>query len=207
MSTSAAERLRNLQEFSASDRPGQRAFTVPQAVAEHMAAGGALADLATRLMGKAMRAVRVLYFDKTPGANWAVPWHQDRTIAVDRRVEVPGFGAWTLKGGIHHVEPPEAILANMISVRLQLDDCGPRNGPLLALRGSFGLGRVASSEIASTVQRGSIQICCAKPGDAVAMRGLTIHASERALRPEHRRVLHVDFSADDLPNGLRWAMA
>jgi hypothetical protein len=40
----------------------------------------------------------------------------------------------------------------------------------------------------------------------VAMRGLTIHASERALRPSNRRVVHVDFSSASLPNGLEWAL-
>jgi hypothetical protein len=36
--------------------------------------------------------VRSILFDKTPGANWAVPWHQDLTIAVRHRVDVSGYG-------------------------------------------------------------------------------------------------------------------
>ena len=54
---------------------------------------------------------------------------------------------------------------------------------------------------------GVVATLCAKPGDVVAMRGLTIHASERAARPEHRRVVHVDFSTAARPGGLRWALA
>jgi ectoine hydroxylase-related dioxygenase (phytanoyl-CoA dioxygenase family) len=157
-------------------------------------------------MGLQARAVRILYFDKTPDKNWAVPWHQDRTIAVANRVDMPGFGPWSVKAGIRHVEPPESILRNIVSLRLHLDDCGSDNGPLLALRGSFRLGRVPAQEIRPHVDRGEIEVCCARAGDVVAMRGLTIHASERVLRPGHRRVLHVDFSCADLPGDLEWAL-
>jgi hypothetical protein len=103
------------------------------------------------------------------------------------------------------VEPPEAVLAGMVALRLHLDDCGADNGPLLALRGSFRLGRVAAGQIQHHVAAGSVATCCARAGDVVAMRGLTIHASERAAQPGHRRVLHVDFSAESLPGGLEWA--
>jgi len=168
---------------------------------------GRLGKLAAELMGAPARAVRILYFDKTPEVNWAVSWHQDRTIAVAERVDMPGFGPWSVKAGIHHVEPPDSILRNIVSLRLHLDDCGPDNGPLLAVRGSFRLGRVPVSEIGRHVEKGPIQICCAKAGGVVAMRGLTVHASERARRPGHRRVLHVDFSCAELPCGLQWALA
>jgi hypothetical protein len=165
-----------------------------------------LANVAYILMGGHPRAVRVLYFDKTPQMNWAVPWHQDRTIAVADRIEAPGFGPWSVKSGVHHVEPPETILRSIVSLRRQLDDCGADNGPLMVLRGSFRLGRVPVQQINPHVENGPTEVCCAKAGDIVAMRGLTIHASERATRPGHRRVLHVDFSAAELPAGLRWAL-
>jgi len=203
---STALGLRDLAAFQSASRPGARAFSVVPAVKILIEAGGALANVASELMGTPTRAVRVLYFDKTPDMNWAVPWHQDRTIAVADRIDVPGFAPWSLKAGVHHVEPPEAILASIVSLRLHLDDCGPDNGPLMAVRGSFQLGRVPAPHIKAHVEQGSIQVCCANAGDLVAMRGLTIHASERAARPGHRRVLHVDFSAAGLPGGLEWAM-
>ena len=199
--------LRDLEEFALCARPGKRSFTVPEAVTAQIAAEGALTKLAERLTGQRMRPVRVLYFDKNPNANWAVPWHQDRTIAVARRVDVSGYDTWSIKAGIDHVEPPESILQGMISLRLQIDDCGRENGPLLALRGSFRLGRVSTSEIKRHVTGHATEVCCAKAGDVVAMRGLTIHASERALRPSHRRVVHVDLSSAELPCGLEWALA
>jgi ectoine hydroxylase-related dioxygenase (phytanoyl-CoA dioxygenase family) len=183
-----------------------RAFSVPRGVERLVEAGGLLANVATGLMGAQARAVRILYFDKTPDRNWAVPWHQDRTIAVANRIEIPGFAPWSLKAGVHHVEPPEVILASIVSLRLHLDDCGADNGPLMAVRGSFRLGRVPANQIKRHVANGPIQVCCAKAGDVVAMRGLTIHASERASRPGHRRVLHVDFCCTRLPDALQWAL-
>jgi len=199
--------FRDLKEFALCERPGKRSFAIPETVAALIAVEGALSKLAERLIGQRMRPVRVLYFDKNPDTNWAVPWHQDRTIAVARRVNVPGYDIWSIKAGIDHVEPPESILQSMISLRLQIDDCGPKNGPLLALRGSFRLGRVSTSEIKGHVAGHATQVCCARAGDVVAMRGLTIHASERALHPSHRRVIHVDFSSVELPGGLEWALA
>jgi hypothetical protein len=198
--------LRDLPVLVSAGRPGARAFDVPPEVARLVEPGGSLKRLATELMHAPTRAVRILYFDKTPEMNWAVPWHQDRTIAVADRIDVAGFAPWSRKAGVHHVEPPEAILQGMVALRLHLDDCGPDNGPLLAVRGSFRLGRVPAHEIRQHVDRSEIEICCANAGDVVAMRGLTIHASERASRPGHRRVLHVDFSCADLPSGMEWAL-
>jgi hypothetical protein len=198
--------LQALPGFSCRGRPGARGVGPCAEIAELVGSGNVLAKVASVLMSHPARAVRILYFDKTPDRNWAVPWHQDRTIAVADRVEMPGFGPWSVKTGVHHVEPPEAILRGIVSLRLHLDDCGPDNGPLLALRGSFRLGRVPTQQIHQHVDRSEIEICCAEAGDVVAMRGLTIHASSRASRPGHRRVLHVDFSCADLPGGMEWAL-
>jgi hypothetical protein len=54
--------------------------------------------------------VRGMLFDKTPAANWVVPWHQDLTICVAEKLDVPGYGPWTMKAGICHVQPPVSIL-------------------------------------------------------------------------------------------------
>src|SRR5262245_25806598 len=62
--------------------------------------------------------VRALFFDKTEAANWRVPWHQDLTIAVARRIEIDGFGPWSIKAGVPHVQPPAAILEKMVTVRV-----------------------------------------------------------------------------------------
>lgn len=49
-------------------------------------------DLVVPFLGESAFPVRGILFDKTPQANWKVPWHQDVTIAVEQRVDVEGFG-------------------------------------------------------------------------------------------------------------------
>lgn len=48
------------------------------------------------------RCVRGILFDKIPAENWTVPWHQDTAIAVAKRVDVVGYGPWSLKDGVIH---------------------------------------------------------------------------------------------------------
>ena len=47
--------------------------------------------VADRLLGGGAFPVRANFFDKVPGANWKVGWHQDSTIAVQQRRDAPGF--------------------------------------------------------------------------------------------------------------------
>lgn len=96
------------------------------------------------VLGPAAFPVRGLLFDKTPEANWGVPWHRDLTIAVRDRRDVPGYGPWTRKAGVPHVQPPLDVLRGMLTIRLHLDDCGSEQGPLAVIPGSHataGQGR------------------------------------------------------------------
>ena len=102
----------------------------------------AVRALAEALLGPACFAVRGLFFDKTAKANWKVAWHQDLTIAVRDRREVDGFGPWSEKAGIPHVQPPVDLLGRMVAIRLHLDPCGPENGPLRVVPGSHAAGRI-----------------------------------------------------------------
>ena len=151
-----------------------------------------------------MRPVRILLFDKTEATNWAVPWHQDRTIAVRERHDVVRFESWNVKDGVVHVEPPVGLLARMATLRPHLDDTGDDNGPLDILPGSHRLGRLPAAEVVRHGREQTCVRCAAGRGDVLAMRLLTLHRSDRSLRPSRRRVLHVDFSPDDLPTPLLW---
>jgi hypothetical protein len=53
--------------------------------------------LVAQLLGPHFFPVRGILFDKIPDANWKVPWHQDLTIAVREKIEVEGFGPWSVK--------------------------------------------------------------------------------------------------------------
>ncbi|MEO0619893.1 MAG: phytanoyl-CoA dioxygenase family protein [Pseudomonadota bacterium] len=170
---------------------------------------GPIGAIATAHLGDHARPVRALFFDKTAEKNWAVPWHQDRTIAVrDRCDDTPGFGPWSRKNGVHHVEPPAQILASMVTLRLHLDEVTETNAPLLIACGSHRLGRIPQRDVAYVVARHRMHMCGASIGDVWAFATLIVHASRRAHADDHnrhRRVLHVDYANHPLPHGLEWA--
>ena len=86
------------------------------------------------LLDKKCFAVRGILFNKTPDSNWKVVWHQDRTIAVRERKDAAHFGPWSVKAGVLHVQPPAAVMAKMVAIRLHLDESHERNGPLSRYR-------------------------------------------------------------------------
>lgn len=158
--------------------------------------GSKLAELAQRLAGPVALA-RALLFDKRNEANWSVPWHQDLSLAVAERREVAGYGPWSVKEGIPHVQPPLEVLEGMLALRLHLDDCGPENGPLRLVPGSHRQG------ISSAISTQGEVTCCCQAGQVLAMRPLLWHASARANETAHRRVVHLEFCPCTLPGGLR----
>ncbi len=151
--------------------------------------------------------VRAIYFDKSPEANWLVPWHQDLTLALRNREEVPGFGPWSVKDGVPHVQPPVEYLEKMLTIRLHFDDTDESNGALRVLPGSHRLGRLSASHIQELRAEKSDVLCPASKGDALLMRPLLLHASGRSTNPRHRRILHIEYAAFTLPPGLEWHSA
>ncbi len=163
-----------------------------------------LRSLVEPVLGAGAFAVRGLFFDKTPSANWPVAWHQDRTIAVREKRDVPGFGPWTVKAGVPHVQPPLAILENMLTLRLHVDDCRGTNGPLQVIAGSHRSGYLDNEAICSWTRDTHPVTCIAFRGAVVVMRPLLLHSSARATKPNHRRVIHLEFAATPLTGGLEW---
>lgn len=197
-------RLRDCLATSRSDRPGRRLY-VADGIGALLAPSGKIGRLATALLQAEANAVRAILFDKSAASNWALGWHQDRTIAVRVRVEVAGFGPWTVKSGTLHVEPPFAVIRDMITLRLHLDDVDDSNAPLLIAPGSQALGRIPAAEIPAAVNSLGCFTCTAQAGDVWAYSTGILHASNRADPPRRRRVLQVDFTSASLPGGLEWA--
>ena len=169
-----------------------------------LAAMPSVRALVEPVLGPACFVARAILFDKTPDANWKVAWHQDLTIAVRERLDAPGFGPWSEKAGIPHVQPPADVLRRMLTVRVHLDPCGPDNGPVRVLPGSHAHGRLSPDDIGRLRAEGEPVPCTCARGGALVMRPALLHASSPATRPGHRRVVHLEFAADDLPHGLRW---
>ena len=145
--------------------------------------------------------VKSIYFDKPKNSNWLVAWHQDLTISVDKRLDLPGFGPWTIKQDQYAVQPPLNILENIFAIRVHLDDTDEKNGALRVIPGSHrnGVQRAADIEVDKE------ETCSVKKGGIMIMRPLLQHASNRSTSAKRRRVVHIEFSNLQLPYGLGWA--
>ena len=156
------------------------------------------------VIGKTARIVRGILFDKNPVANWKVPWHQDVVIALREKKEVPGFTAWSTKAGVVHAQPPVEILGSILAIRIHLDDTDENNGALRVIPGSHKFGVLGDDEIQKFKENNEQITCTAALGGALLMRPLLLHASSVATAPTHRRVIHLEYSALNLPDGLEW---
>ncbi len=201
--TAALDRIEAALHGVPADRAGVRLHGIP-ALSALLGADGPIGGIAATVVGTGCRAVRALLFDKTAATNWALGWHQDRTIVVAERRAVPGFGPWTVKQGLRHVAPPPDLLAGMVTMRIHLDPVPQDNAPLLIACGSHRRGRIAEADIAAIVADSPVVACIAGRGDVWLYSTPILHASDAAVRPAARRVVQVDYAACDLPGGLRW---
>lgn len=123
---------------------------------------GHLGAIASAVLGPEARPVRAILFDKTAEQNWALGWHQDRTIVVEERLDACGFGSWTVKSGLIQVEPPFEILERMVTLRVHLDAVDGSNAPLRIVPGSHRLGRLPEAEMKRVVAISGERLCLAE---------------------------------------------
>jgi len=204
----SADEIESLREETSCltnrHRGGARNLLSQSSLISSLARQHSVKQIADQALDADAFPVRALFFDKVAEANWKVPWHQDIAIAIQKRIETPGFTGWSEKDGVPHVHPPASILAGMIAVRLHLDDCGSDNGPLRVIPGSHTQGILTTEQIDAARKQTPEVTCSAKAGDVLALRPLLLHASSPALFPSHRRVIHIEYACRPLPHGLQW---
>src|SRR5690348_15390080 len=115
-----AEREELIHQLGPVTGAGQRGILGLPPIAK-LASSDRLLSLVEPYLPAQPQAVRAIYFDKNPSSNWMVTWHQDLTIAVRERIDVSGFGPWSTKDGVPHVQPPARLLEQIVTVRLHLD--------------------------------------------------------------------------------------
>jgi hypothetical protein len=195
--------LGELFEKHDSQGPGTR-IRRDRRLSALLATSQSLDKIAKSQLGPKARPVRALLFDKNAGSNWALGWHQDRTIVVEAKRDMPGYGPWSIKAGLIHVEPPFEVIERMVTLRAHLDNCDDTNAPLKVLPGSHRLGRLPVGEISKLAGKLDNLTCLASPGDVWLYATSIVHASDAAEKPRRRRVIQVDYAAEDLPGELRW---
>lgn len=155
------------------------------------------------LFGEGYHAVKSIYFDKPGDSNWFVSYHQDLTISVKEKADVPGFGPWTVKQQQYAVQPPLAVLENNFTIRIHLDDTDEHNGALRVIPGSHRKGIYRPETIDWSEE---IEVTCkVRRGGMMIMRPLLLHASSRTTNNHKRRVIHIEFSNQQLQAPLQWS--
>ncbi|KQY80205.1 MULTISPECIES: phytanoyl-CoA dioxygenase family protein [Roseateles] len=149
-------------------------------------------------------AVQCTLFEKSSDRNWLVTPHQDLAIPVESRVEHPALSGWSIKSGRHFVLAPAELLAQMIALRLHLDDATEADGGLRLVPRSHRAGVLNDVALGQWRERPGAVAADALAGDVLLMRPLVLHASSKASAPGRRRVLHFLFGPPALPHGLRW---
>ena len=203
----ACDTLAEIEDALADLPAGQAGIRLYGRAALHavVSATGPIGRIAADVLGPSAIPVRAILLDKSAAANWSLGWHQDRTIAVAARIAVPGYGPWSVKAGVHHVEPPFAVIEHMVTVRVHLDPVPVDNAPLLIALGSHRLGRVPEAAMAALVAGLDAHACLADRGDVWIYRTPILHASALSTQPTRRRVVQIDYAAQALDGGLAWA--
>lgn len=147
--------------------------------------------------------VKSIYFDKPETSNWVVPYHQDLTIALEEKIETENYVNWTSKHNQVSVQPPLSILENIFTIRIHLDDTTKYNGAVKIISSSHKNGIILMN---SSVLDKKEEVECEVPkGGIMLMKPLTLHASSKTTNNKRRRVIHIEFSNQTLPNNLKWS--
>ncbi len=109
----------------------------------------------------------------------------------------------TIKQNQFAVQPPLEILQNIVTVRIHLDDTDENNGALKVVPKSHAKGIYRPETIDWTVEK---EVSCNVPkGGIMLMKPLLLHSSGRTTNNRQRRVIHIEFSNQELPADLNWA--
>ena len=197
--------LERLDALAGDERRAGQRVTISDDWLDLLGPAGPVGEVA-RQVHRAARPVRLITFNKTSGGNWAIPWHQDRVIAVAERHDVECVGNWSRKGEVWHCEPPQDVLERMFFLRIFLDDCDEGSGGMSFAVGSHRLNVVASGGLVDVIGPCPIATERASRGDVLALAMLTAHASSPSRSQANRRILRVDYATDSPPAPLRFAV-
>lgn len=151
---------------------------------------------------------RATLFEKSQAANWLVPWHQDTALPLANRFQSQSWGPWSEKAGVLYAHAPAWALARVVALRVHLDDSRAENGPLRVIPESHAHGVLTDAQTLHYASTHEPVACLTSRGGVIAMRPLLLHCSSKALSPEPRRVLHIEYAASlNLGADIRLAVA
>ena len=152
--------------------------------------------LATRALGAPAFPIDALFFDKRSDANWAVPAHQDVIVPIPGAAPVDGVRNPRERNGLRYGEPGDAVLKELVALRVHFDDARAESGGLAIADGSHAAGRIADADIRKMPAEAFKPYDC-WAGDVLVMKPLVVHRSAKSTLPARRRVLHVLYAPRD----------
>jgi len=160
-----------------------------------LAWGLPLLGIARDILGSTAFPFHATLFDKSPGANWLVAWHQDTALPLRDRRDIPDWGPWSVKESVIYAHAPARVLSQVLALRVHLDDSTEQNGPLRVLPKTHTLGVLSDEAIHQLAAEVPAINCTALKGGVLAMRPLLIHASSKSQTASPRRVVHIEYAA------------
>lgn len=162
-------------------------------------------DIHSLLPSNNYKIVKAFILDKTQESNWTMPWHQDLLITVQKQIETEGYTNWINYGNIPHVQPPLALLEQLITIRIHLDDCDQENGAMQVIAATHQRGKMNQPDIDAAVHR-EPTICCAVNRKGIMVyKPLLLHYSPYSQSRRPRRILQLEFApVNNLATGLEW---
>lgn len=162
-----------------------------------------LKDIIEDIFGKGYFITKSIYFDKPQKSNWFVSYHQDLTISVNKKMEIDDFENWTVKQNQFAVQPPKEILESNFTIRIHIDKTTKNNGALKVINNSHSKGILRIEKLDFDNEKETI--CEVDKGGIMIMKPLLFHASNKTTNNERRRVIHIEFSRQELPEDLEWS--
>lgn len=162
-----------------------------------LAAQPEMIEIARTILGPRAYPFRATLFDKSSEANWLVVWHQDTALPLQSRLDISGWGPWSVKEGMHYAHAPASALDQVLALRVSLDDSTTANGPLRVLPRTHRFGVLTDDQVHDLAASSASVECVVPKGGILAMRPLLVHASSKSHSDAPRRVLHIEYAASD----------
>lgn len=198
-----------LEEFPPSNRrPGQAGIrhVLKRRKVARVACDPRFLGIVRQVLGPEAFPFRATLFYKSAERNWLIAWHQDTALPLQERRDVAGWGPWSLKERVIYAHAPASALTQVLALRVHLDDSTFLNGPLRILPGTHMSGVLNDDEI----HRLSITLpavtCTVPDGGVLVMKPLVVHASSKSQIAIPRRVLHIEYAARPMIEGLMLAV-
>ena len=197
------EILKYLNDREISGQFGVREFLFKNPELKVTVFNKKLLNIIEQISPNCTKSIKSIYFDKPPNSNWVVNWHQDLTINLSNRKDIAQYKNWRENEERTVVQPNREFLESIFTIRIHLDDCSKENGALRVIEKSHLNGTINIKEWMKN-KVGTETICEVKKGGILIMKPLTLHSSRRTENEMNRRVIHIEFTSQELPIGLNW---